>query len=120
MDVSGDTTIIELAEPLSCQRGSPLERQATRERMKKIIFTILWTLFGTIEGYAIWFFFGVIVADVAPTHNLQSWINHNLGIFLGVCMFCWSLPVLGLILGICGVPPGTRRRKQVGNGDHVA
>jgi hypothetical protein len=83
--------------------------------MKKILFTILWMFVFFIVGLGI---FGHLITTtlwIPPNADVSSPdVQHKaMRIGLVIWIFLIGLPVVALILGICGVLPGTRRRKDL-------
>jgi hypothetical protein len=79
--------------------------------MKKTIFIIFWTFAFFIVGLAIFAIY-VMAVNPVPSHadatspEVQHWAM-NAGLVSWI--FPIGLPILVLILGICGKLPGTRR-----------
>jgi len=82
--------------------------------MKKIMFSFLWTFISFIVGNAI--FFSLISSVLwIPAHADVSQPDVQrkaLDIGLSIWIFLIGIPFITLILGFCGVLPGTRRRKD--------
>ncbi|MGA2868105.1 MAG: hypothetical protein ABSF34_02950 [Verrucomicrobiota bacterium] len=83
--------------------------------MKKIIFAVLWMFASFIIGL---FIFGQIITTTLwiPAHaDLSSPDVQRKAMDIGlvIWIFLIGLPLIALILGICGVLPGTRRGKNL-------
>ncbi len=83
--------------------------------MKKTIFTFLWMAASFIGGLVI--FFSLINSVLwIPAHadvSLPDVQRKAMDIGLSIWILLIGVPLLALILGICGVLPGTRRRKDL-------
>ncbi len=69
--------------------------------MKRTVSTFLWTIASQVVGLVIFFVY-IIVIDPLRTHA-----------GLVARLFVLALPALVLVLGLCGVLPGTRRGNEV-------
>jgi uncharacterized membrane protein len=79
--------------------------------MKKTISIILWTFTALIVGFVIASFYAVHFSHLPPhpSPEAQREAKHiGFVVFSGV----YALPIVTLILGIFGVLPGTKRRKD--------
>ena len=83
--------------------------------MKKTIFTFLWMAGSFVAGLVI--FFGLIESVLwIPAHADVSQPDVQrkaMDIGLAIWILLIGLPLLAVILGICGMLPGTKRRKDV-------
>lgn len=82
--------------------------------MKKSIFTLFWMAGSFVAGLVI--FFSLINSVLwIPAHDVSSpdVQRKALDIGLSIWILLIGVPLLALILGICGVLPGTRRRKDL-------
>jgi hypothetical protein len=79
--------------------------------MKKTILTILWMIAFSAVGLTI---FCILMMKFPPSPFPTPEADHQeeLACLVGVS-FSIGLPIIALILGICGVLPGTSRRKNL-------
>ena len=68
-------------------------------QMKKTVSTLLWTIASQVVGLIIFLVY-IMAVDPLRTHA-----------GLVARLFVLGLPVLVLLLGVCGVLPGTRRKE---------
>jgi len=82
--------------------------------MRKTLFTILWVIDFFVVGYVLFIGFGAGIATCIPSRpEAEAWM-HSWPMLIGLVDFvAHGLPVLALILGICGVLPGTRSRRNL-------
>jgi len=80
----------------------------------KIIFSFLWMLGSFIAGNAIFFTLISSALWIPPHADVsQPEVQRKaLDIGLSIWIFLIGIPFITLILGFCGVLPGTRRRKD--------
>jgi hypothetical protein len=82
--------------------------------MRKTIFTILWVIDFFVIGYVLFVGFGAAVAAFIPSRaEAEAWMHGQAMLTSLVDFVAHGLPVLALILGICGVLPGTRSNRNL-------
>jgi hypothetical protein len=83
--------------------------------MKKALFTILWMFIFFIVGLVIFAAFSFVMVQSSPRPTgAASLDDHKVRLIMVVdWLFPIGLPVVALILGICGVLPGTRKGVSV-------
>ena len=83
--------------------------------MKKFIFTVFWMFVFLVIGFIVFVCLVETVFWLPPHPDLSSPAVQHTAMLIGffdVCLVV-GFPVIALILGICGVLPGTRRRKDL-------
>jgi len=79
--------------------------------MRKTIFIVLWVIDFFVVGYVLFIGFGAAIAIFIPSRaEAEAWMRGRMMLIGLVDFVAHGLPVLGLILGICGLLPGTRSR----------
>jgi uncharacterized membrane protein len=84
--------------------------------MKKIIFSMLWALAFFLAGLIVFVVYVFTHIQRAPFPEAgTAEVNFRLAMvgILSVLAVA-AAPLAGFILGLCGVLPGTRRRKDLG------
>ncbi len=83
--------------------------------MKKTISVILWTVVSLIAGFVIAGFYAVNFSHLPPHPDVNSPEVQREAMHIGFVCFSgvFALPIVTLILGICGVLPGTKRGKDL-------
>ena len=81
--------------------------------MKKVVVTILWIFCSFIVGIVVFAVFGYVMVQSSPNPtNPASLDDYKVRLIMVVdWLFPIGLPIIALILGICGVLPGTRSKK---------
>lgn len=81
--------------------------------MRKTLFTVLWVVDFFVVGYVLFIGFGAAIAIYIPNRpEAEAWMRGRM-ILVGLVDFvAHGLPVLALILGVCGVLPGTQSRRN--------
>jgi hypothetical protein len=82
--------------------------------MKKIIFIILWAIITYVVGLAVFAIYAFAINPLPPHADVKlPEVQHQvMSIGFVSLIFTILLPIVALILGICGVLPGTHRRKD--------
>jgi len=82
--------------------------------MRKTIFTALWVIDFFVVGYVLFVGFGAAVATFIPSRaEAEAWMHGQAMLISLVNFVTHGLPVLALILGTCGVLPGTRSPRNL-------
>ena len=83
--------------------------------MKKVIAIILWSVFSLLVGFVVAGVFAVQFSHLPPHPDLSSPEVQRQAMHIGLVCFLsvLVLPAVTLILGICGLLPGTRRHKSL-------
>jgi hypothetical protein len=82
--------------------------------MKKALFTILWMLTFFVIGLVIFAVFSLIMVQTTPhPTDPASFNNHKVWLIMVVdWLFPIGLPIIALLISICGLLPGTRSSKK--------
>jgi hypothetical protein len=109
--VAGDSLLPGFGGASSPAAAAQLGVRHHRTLMKKkILFTILWIIVFTV----VTFIAGKVgFAILVPLIGMASWKESTLVWITGIwlCIF-FAMPVLGLVLSVFGVLPGTRYKRQ--------